>query len=59
MREREKKKFPCHFGIHQSLCHMEWGEDWEEKKNVPLHFTLKRVKVSFFLFYKRNKKGET
>jgi hypothetical protein len=29
------------------------------KKKCPLHFTLKRVKVSFFKFYKRNKKGET
>jgi hypothetical protein len=28
------------------------------KKKCPLHFTLKRVKVSFLKFYKRNKKGE-
>jgi hypothetical protein len=58
VREREKKKFPCRFGIRQSLCHMEWGKKWEEKK-MSLHFTLKRVKVSFFKFYKRNKKEET
>jgi hypothetical protein len=35
VREREKKKFPCRFGIRQSLFHMEWGKEWEEKKNVP------------------------
>jgi hypothetical protein len=46
MREREKKKFPCRFGIHQPLCHMEWGKEWEEKK-MSLHFTVKRVKFSF------------
>jgi hypothetical protein len=33
--ERENKKFPCRFGIHQSLCHMGWGREKEEKKNVP------------------------
>jgi hypothetical protein len=37
--EREKKKFPCCFGIHQSLCHMEWGKEREGKKYVPaFHF---------------------
>jgi hypothetical protein len=39
VREREKKKFPCRFGIRQSLCHMEWGKKWEEKKMSPaFHF---------------------
>jgi hypothetical protein len=57
MHEREKKKFPCRFGIHQPLCHMEWGKEWEEKK-CPLHFTLKRVKFCFLKFYKRDKKME-
>jgi hypothetical protein len=47
MRERGKTKFPCRFGIRQSLCHMEWGKEWEEDKKCPLRFTLKRVKVSF------------
>jgi hypothetical protein len=28
------------------------------KKKCPLHFTLKKVKVSFLKFYKRNNKGE-
>jgi hypothetical protein len=46
MREREKKEFPCRFGIHQPLCHMEWGKEWEEKE-MSLHFTLKRVKFFF------------
>ena len=55
--EGEKKKFPCRFGIRQSICYMEWGKEWEEKK-CPLYFTLKRIKVNFIYFYKRNKKGE-
>ena len=55
MREREKKKLPCCFGIHQSLGYMEWGKEWEEKK-ISLPFTLKRVKVIFIYFYKRDKK---
>jgi hypothetical protein len=39
MREREKKKFPCRFGICQSLCHMEWGKSGRKKKMSPtFHF---------------------
>jgi hypothetical protein len=39
MHEREKKKFPRRFGIRQSLCHMEWGKEWEEKKmSLAFHF---------------------
>jgi hypothetical protein len=34
------------------------GERVRGKKKCPLYFNLKRVKVSFFKFYKRNKKGE-
>jgi hypothetical protein len=30
-----EEKFPCRFGIRQSLCHMEWGKEWEEKKMSP------------------------
>jgi hypothetical protein len=30
--EREKKKFPCCFGIHQSLYLIEWRREREEKK---------------------------
>ena len=54
--KREKKKIPYRFGIHQSLCYMEWWKEWEKKK-CPLHFTLKRVKVNFIYFYKRDKKS--
>jgi hypothetical protein len=35
------------------------GERVGGKKKCPLHFILKRVKVSFLKVYKRNKKGET
>jgi hypothetical protein len=34
------------------------GERVGGKKNVVAFFTLKRLKFSFFKFYKRDKKGE-
>jgi hypothetical protein len=52
VREQEKKKFPCRLGIHQSFCHMEWGKEREEKKNVQA--SLKHLTANGTVSWEKN-----
>jgi hypothetical protein len=45
--EREKKSFLVALAFVNHSATWNGGKSWKKKK-CPLHFTLKRVKVSFF-----------